>query len=121
MTNNPRLKIFGMNLSEMGPLALPYYADLSSATSADIDLSAETQQGFIDFINGVYIDNLDNGSNFSITCGGTNQKVICPANSQGYFSLMVPNPPTFIAQSGGGVKVPLIFYNIPIFPFVWSA
>jgi len=109
-----------MNLSEMGPLAIPMLADLSAATSFDIDLSAWQEQKLIDFINGVYIDNADNGSAVDLICNGTNQKVICPANSQGYFTLMIPNPPTFRAETAGGVVVPLIFYNIPMFPIVWS-
>jgi hypothetical protein len=74
----------------------------------------------LNILQGVFIDNSANLNNLSLTMSSTNQVLICPKKSQGYFSIMVPDPPQITAATPIGIIIPMFFYNIPIQPAVWS-
>ena len=121
MPTENRFDVFSMVLSANGPMSIPINCDLQINTQVNVDLSSNVQQGFIDFISTVYVDNSLNSAETSIRVdGGTNQIIKCPANSQGYFNILAVNPPKFIVSTTGGVIVPLQFLNTPVFPNVWS-
>jgi len=107
-----------MTLPATGSKAIPYNLDFTVDTEIDIDLSELTQNGFVEFVSGAWIDNSASATSFTITCDKTNQRIIIAAGKQAYIPLIISNPPKFVAQSAGGVVVPLIFYNVPQFPII---
>jgi hypothetical protein len=51
----------------------------------------------------------------------TGQVIIVPKKSQGYFTIMCPDPPQISAATvQANIVIPMFFYNVPIQPAVWS-
>lgn len=115
---------FGTNNSVIpkgGPKVIPVTLDFSNTGQIEIDGEQVVSSGAIEFIQGVYIDNADNASAFTITCQATRQRIKVPANSQGFFPLLCANPPKLLAatlQQPNPVTV--AFYNVPIQSFQWK-
>jgi hypothetical protein len=103
-----------------GPKVIPVSVDFTAVASVLIDGQNIVAQGKIEYLQGVFIDNSANINNLSLTMSTTNQVIICPKKSQGYFSIMVPDPPQIIAATPIGLVIPMFFYNVPIQPGVWS-
>lgn len=106
-----------------GPKCVPTRCDFSNVASIELDGSQIVQQGKIEYLQGVFIDNSKNLNPLSLTMSTTNQQIICPPKSQGYFSIMVPDPPVITAATTqvNGLVIPMFFYNVPIQSAVWSA
>jgi hypothetical protein len=103
-----------------GPKCVPVNVDFTAVASVQLDGQQIVTQGRIEYLQGVFIDNSANINNLSLTMSTTNQVIICPKKSQGYFTIMVPDPPQIIAATPIGLVIPMFFYNIPIQPAVWS-
>ncbi len=116
---------FGINnviIPKSGPACIPATLDFSNAASIEIDGEIVTSTGKIEYLQGVYIDNSDNAVPLTMICGTTGHRIVAKANTQGYYTILSPNPPRFtcnMAQQNGR-KVPLFFYNVPIQAAVWS-
>jgi hypothetical protein len=99
-------------------------ADLDFSTLDDISIEGllATTTGTMSYIQGVYIDNADNANAVELLCAVTNQRVTCPAQSQGYFPLIITNPPRLTASTPhiANLRVKMFFYNIPIQPSIWG-
>lgn len=101
-----------------GPKALPVNLDFSQAASYEIDLSNQQASAQIAFVQGVYIDNLDNTESVTLTVGISGQRIpVGPGKCQ-YVPLLVPNPPKFVATSAGSAIVRFHFLNVPL-PMGW--
>lgn len=106
-----------------GPKCVPVMnVDFSNAAQIMLDGSVIVQQGKIEYLQGVFVDNSSNLNNLSLTMSTTNQVIICPKKSQGYFTIMCPDPPQIIAATSqtANLIIPFFFYNVPIQPAVWS-
>lgn len=103
-----------------GPKALPYLMDFSAAAEYDFDFTQQWQQQTFSTIQCCYIDNSLNASPVTVTVNGTGQTITCPANSQGFFTLLTVPPPQFAVVSAGSVVVQIIWLNFYIPPTVWS-
>jgi hypothetical protein len=106
-----------------GPKCVPAIGiDFTNVGSIVLDGSAIVQQGKIEYLQGVFVDNSTNINTLSLTMSTTGQTIIVPKKSQGYFSIMVPDPPQIIAATPqtAGLVIPMFFYNVPIQPAVWS-
>lgn len=103
-----------------GPKCVPVLVDFTAIASVNLDGSQIVNQGKIEYFQGVFIDNSANVNNVSLTMSTTNQQIICPKKSQGYFTIMVPNVPQMVAATPIGLIIPMFFYNVPIQPDVWS-
>ena len=103
--------------------AIRYTAQLLSSVNDTLDLSAQTQNGTIDQIQSVYVDNSLNGSPITILCLETGHSLIVPAVSQAFLPVFCQFPAThvtFLFSSGGAVNVPLFFLNQPMPACVWQ-
>jgi hypothetical protein len=113
--------IANMVVPQGGPKCVPLNVDFTAAAIVTLDGSQIVSQGKIEYLQGVFIDNSANVNNLSLTMSTTGQTLICPKKSQGYFSIMVPDPPQIQANANGvGLVIPMFFYNVPIQPAVWS-
>ena len=103
-----------------GPKTLPFRVDLTVNQSYEIDLSQQNALEQISFIQGVFIDNKDNGQPLLLTCQGTGQVVSMPPGAQGYVPVLAVLPNKFLVATMGGVVVNLFFYNMPMPAAVWG-
>jgi len=103
-----------------GPKVVPVTVDFTVNPQVLIDAQNLVSSGKIEYLQGVYIDNSGNVNAVSLTMSTTNQIITCPARSQGYFAIMVPDPPQMYANTPIGVVIPMFFYNVPIQPAVWK-
>lgn len=105
-----------------GPKCVPCTADFSSTTTIDIDGQQIIDTHGIEQLQGVFIDNASNATAFTLT-SNTGQRIVVAPNTQGFYPLLVQNPPKLTATSvqGGSNKVGLIFYNVPIMSTVWKS
>lgn len=106
-----------------GPKCSPASLDFSNTAIYDVDGQQLIDAGSMEYVQGVYIDNADNAVIFSLTCAVTGHRIVCPSNSQGFFSLLIPSPPKLTARAAqaAGRIVNLLFYNVPIVPNVWKS
>lgn len=104
-----------------GPKCVPTNVNFANAAQVQLDGQLIVTQGKIEYLQGVFIDNADNPNKLTLTMSTTNQRIICPPNSQGYFSIMLPDPPQILAETvQANIVIPMFFYNVPIQPAVWS-
>lgn len=102
-------------------LALTVPLDFTANTQYALNLQNYQQNGTFDFVLGIYIDNFANGSQTIVTMSGTNQRIICPANSEGYFPVLAGTSPTTVTfSSAGNVVIQAVLYNFPIPAVVWK-
>jgi hypothetical protein len=109
-------------IPDEGPKCIRADLDFSSLDSIDIEGLLATTTGTMSYIQGVFIDNADNLDAVSLLCAITNQRITCPAQSQGYFSLLITNPPrlTVSTTHTADLRVRMFFYNVPIQTMVWG-
>ena len=103
-----------------GPKAIPLVLDFTATQSYQVDLTQQQQAAKISFIQGAFIDNSANPQPLVIATGNSQQNLVIPGYSQAYVPLLLPNPPTFVASTTGGVVVSIIALNIPMDIAVWS-
>ena len=103
-----------------GAKVLPYVMDFSAASQYDFDLTGQYQGNQFTTLQCAYIDNSANGSSLTISMNVTNQTIVVPKNSCGYFTLVMPAPPKLSVTTAGLVKVYMALMNFYIPPTVWS-
>jgi hypothetical protein len=115
---------FGINnviIPKGGPAIVPCRLDFTNTARILIDGEQVVANGKIEFLQGVFIDNADNVDALTFTIQTTDQRLICPPRSQGYFAILTANPPRIIAETpqGGSKIINVDFYNVPIQSQVW--
>lgn len=103
-----------------GPLVVPVQCDFSANSGYSIDLSDLFNRKYISQLPMLFIDNSGNTSSVTVTVVDTQQKIVCPPQSQGYFAIFQGYNFKFTAQSSGAFVVPMEFMNFPVAPAVWS-
>lgn len=101
-----------------GPLSVPIRLDFTVDTTFSLDYTP--QQKAFSILQGIYIDNRANGSAIQLDVAGTGQTITCPANSQGYFTVLSTNPIKLTFTSLGGVALNVFLLNFPVSNAVWQ-
>lgn len=101
------------------PIAVPVTVDLTATTSKTVNFLIEETNGSIDNVQTLFVDNADNAQKLTLTFGVTNQRIVFPANAQGYVAVLAGGINVSVATTGA-VVVPLIFINVPMPGHVWS-
>lgn len=79
------------NLLNLVPAADWVSQDLANSINGrfmEFDISQQIQNGGLEALQSVYIDNGPNNCNFTLEVMSTKQRVTCPPNSQGWFPLI---------------------------------
>lgn len=108
-------------IPQSGPKALPIDYDFSVATSYTQNLFSAQGQGWIEFVQSLYIDNSANGQPITIDIAQTRQHLSVPAGFCAYLPVLAPNPPNMTFTTTGGVAIRVHFLNFFMPPLVWSA
>lgn len=114
--------VFNMVLPA-NPQVVPQYLDLTTASEIDVDLSQLVDNGTIDFISGVWVNNGANSVAINIQVYGSNQHLTIPPYNQAYLPVLCPNNPKFrvYCDSSPGLIIETIFHNIPLLPIVYAS
>lgn len=113
--------IFNATVPAEGPKALRFNIDFTAIQTVEVDLTYALQnQKQIQYVQTVYVDNLDNTAPIIFEHPGSLQRIAIPAGYQAYLPILSPNPPKFVFQSAGAVVVRVFFLNIPIPPSMWA-
>lgn len=118
--NTLPLGVYNAVVPKEGPRIIPVNVDLTSATSALVDLTNQQQSGKITNLQGVMVDNSLNPQEVTITAQISNQKLVIPPYSQAILPMFVVQTPKFIVASTGDLIIPVFFFNIPLGPCVWG-
>ncbi len=123
MNNFPgtSFSIANVVIPKSGPKTIPCILNFTGVDAHTVDLSQFVDQGRIEYVQTVFIDNSENPNPITLITELTNQRIICPAGAQGYFSVLQPNNPVFdFETTAGAFNVPLQFMNVPVQPCVWG-
>lgn len=102
-----------------GPRAIPLQFDFTVQASYAVDLQIQQASQKFSFIQTVFVDNSNNTSALSLQFDILNQTINVPARMQGYFPVLVVNPPRMVATSAGGTKATVFLLNFPVAPAMW--
>ncbi len=103
-----------------GPKAIPVRLDFTASGDYLIELELLQQRAFISQIQCLYVDAFNLAVDLTITVSNSLQTIVCKKGTQGYYPVLVTNPPQFIcsSQSGNAIAT-VILLNIPIPGCVW--
>lgn len=105
-----------------GPKTVPVTMDFTGTDGIfEIDGTVLVQNSKIEYLQTMYVDNNDNANDLTIEMSITNQRIVVPAGSQGYYSMLQPNPPKIIFTTvAGAFSIFVQFLNVPVQPAVWG-
>lgn len=103
-----------------GPRVVRIDCDFSTASTINVDLKILTQQGKINDIQSLFIDNSDNSAPLIILVSIQNQRIIIPAYSQAYITIL-SNTPQFSVSTTSAFIVPIFAQNFPVTNIIWNA
>lgn len=103
-----------LGMPAKGPKSCAVALDFATSQTWDLDYSNLGARGFLDMVQSMWVDNSLSGAVLTITIPGSNQTIKYPANTQGYITVLVPNPIKISFSSTGGVAVQVILLNFPV-------
>jgi hypothetical protein len=110
-----------LGIPDEGPKALPLTLDFTAANEYTLDYSSMQQRGFLSLIQTLYVDTQNSDVALTVTIAGGGQVVIAKGRTQGYYPVLVPNPPRFtFSAENAGCLVQVYLINVPIQPGQWS-
>lgn len=113
--------IFNALIPKEGPKAIPFNFDFSVQPSYAVDLQNQQARGFISMVQTIWIDNSLNDQPVSILFDVIGQNVKFGPRWQGYFPVMVVNPPKFLISSPGGQTTQVVLMNVPFPAGNWGS
>ena len=96
-----------------GPRAIRLEFDFQMGGEMEVDFAPDVQRGVISEIQSAYVDNLD-GSEVTIVCNMTRQRVTVPAGYQGYVQLLLGTDAKFLVQMPNPGRFIMHAMNMPV-------
>jgi hypothetical protein len=123
LINSQQLQVV-LTLNQMvpdeGPKAIPLSLDFSGGTDIDLDIETVQTQGRFSMIQALYVDMDGQANNVTVTVPGSNQRIILKPNTQGYYTVMCPNPAKLhFTGVQGQAAVPIFLINFPVAGHSW--
>ena len=113
--------IFNQMIPSEGGRAVPLSLDFSTSNSWVINMTQLTSMKVIDIIQTIFIDNSQNSVSLSVNASISNQNIIVPPYSQGYYPILVPNNAVLTFTCIGGlINTPVFLINIPLPASNWT-
>lgn len=106
-----------------GAKVIPLLLDFSADAEFDLDLQQFTQQSKITMIQSIYIDLSDttNAMVVIIDPDGLKQTIVANGHTQGFYTVLAPNPPRIVFQCASGQAERVHLVNVPIAGVVWAS
>ena len=102
-----------------GPKAIPFSVNFSTNPSYSLNILNIIRSGAISRAQTIFVDNSANSAAVTITSAITSSAIIAPPYSQGYYPVLVPNPPNLTFVSSGSATVNFQLINVPMPSSVW--
>lgn len=104
-----------------GPRTVPIRLDFGNTGEIDVDLGQLQQRGFLNMVQTIFVDMNGAPNNLLINVNGTGQQIVCKVNTQGYYTILCPNPVkiSFVSTQGGPI-ISAFLCNSPIPGAVWA-
>lgn len=99
---------------------MPFNFDFTVQSSYSVDLQNQQARNIIDMVQTIWIDNSNNDQPVSIQFDVIGQTVKFGPRWQGYFPVMVVNPPRFSVSSPGGSSTQIVLMNVPFPSGAWG-
>jgi hypothetical protein len=110
-------------IPDEGPKCVSLIVDFPSFADgvASLDLSNYQERGAINQIQCMFVDAKDSTISFDILFDGSGQVIRVKQFTQGYYTVISPNP-VRLTFSGSGVPVPIKIFllNVPLPACVWD-
>lgn len=113
--------IHNQQQSANGPTAVPVKFDFSLQSIYQIDMSILNNFQTIDFVQTIYIDNADNAFPCIVYNPTSQQRIIAPPYTQGWYPFICPNPGRFTVSASGANITYMELVNFPVAPATWNA
>lgn len=114
-------KIFFGFAPKGAPRAVKMDFDLSASQDYTANLEKVIEQGVLEFIEALFVDNSANGYALTVSIKVSGQKIILPPYSQGYIPVLAPQPPILeiTSNSAATATVSIQLLNFPVPAAVW--
>lgn len=95
--------------------------DFSTGLEQDINFAVFYNQGTIQSIQSLYVNNNGGSAALNFTMGGTGQVITVPPGAQAYIPVLDANPPTLQVTCTNGAQVAFLqALNFFVPPFMWG-
>lgn len=98
----------------------PISLDFTATNQYTLNLQNMQSRDFVGMIRALWVDNGLNSSILFINNPVSNQTVQVPPLSQGYVSVLCPNPASFVFTSAGNVITQVQLLNYEITDIFWT-
>lgn len=105
---------------ESGPKTVFVKPDFSEKSVFDIDLDRLIENGNIEFIQSVFVDNTDSSQALIIEPQMSQQRIVVPASWQGYFPLFAKTGQIKVTCADNTAQIGLNFNNFPVPAMLWN-
>lgn len=121
--SRPSFALPNSQIPTQGPVGIPVALDFTASDNVVGDLTTEQQNGVIDFVQAIWIDNRLNTKTLLITFSGLQQTLSIRAGRQGCYPVLPgPGRLSWNASSvGSGVLVSTIMFNVKLPYFSYDA
>lgn len=105
-----------------GPKSFHLRIPFDQVDAWSVDLTLTVQQGRVEEIQGIYVDTHDLADDLIIRMPRTQQRVIIPAQKQGYIPLLIAEPFVleFSSQAANGSIAYVQLLNVPMPAYLWD-
>jgi len=124
--NAPALQIqetFNFQVPCEGAKCIKLLLDFSADSEFDLDLEQFTQQSRISMVQSIYIDLSDTANAMVVIVdpSGLDQEIVANGRTQGFYTLLSPNPPRIVFKCASGQPQRVHLLNVPVAGVVWAA
>jgi hypothetical protein len=109
----------------VGPKVARAELSLTNTNRTLVDFTPYIQNGQIDMVQSLFVDNINNPERLIIEVGTTGQRIVIPAYSQAYVPVLTNNYARMEAYleavPAGTVTVNIFGLNFPVYAHVWTA
>lgn len=110
-------------IPDEGPKAMPLVLDFTTGAPIELDLTLMQQRAIMSMVQSIFIDASQSANDIAVTVGaGGGQTIIAKTKTQGYYTILAPNPAklVFTSLNGGTDNVSVILLNVPVPGVVWD-
>lgn len=118
----PAFEIQNILLPSQAPKCVSEEFDFSVAQSFVVDLLLDQNDGAIDFVQSIYIDNSSNAKSVTVSAfsAGFPFQITAAPFTQGFYPFVTPKGRAAFQVSGTVGKADILFLNIPMPYTVWT-
>jgi hypothetical protein len=107
-------------IPDEGGKSLAVFLDFSAQDTFGLDVSLLMQRGIISMLQTLFVDMSNTDQPLQIFFEGSRQTITCKGRTQGYYSVLAPNPVKMTLRCPGGpLGLQLYLINVPIPGVVW--